>query len=317
MKSPKLICVTLLSLCCFADYAVAQKKEGFQQGNVPNANGRRQPEPKWLMAPIQGKNLYYKTFDSPSVMEKVSYLIYLPPNYDEARSDRYPVVYWLHGIGGNQTGIPSFCQRASEAMASKKAPSMIFVFANGMVDSFYCDAINANRPVESVIMKELIPHVDATYRTIPKRDARMIEGFSMGGFGAAHLGFKYPDQFGSISIIDGALLGLDEISRRHQVQYQRIFDGSAEKFNAESPFALAEARAAQVRNRTVIRIVTRTTGLSVSNEKFHELLDSLSLANEFYKIPDAPHSPNPLYEGLGDENWSFYSKAFSSATKMP
>src|SRR3954453_16237671 len=62
-------------------------------------------------------------------------------------------------------------------------------------------------PLESVIIKDLIPHVDATYRTVADRGARAIEGFSMGGFGAAHFGFKYPETFGVVSIQAPALLG--------------------------------------------------------------------------------------------------------------
>src|SRR6188508_1038671 len=57
-------------------------------------------EPSWLMPPVEGPNLHYKTFNSKTVGEKVSYLIYLPPDYETSQEQRYPVVYWLHGIGG-------------------------------------------------------------------------------------------------------------------------------------------------------------------------------------------------------------------------
>ena len=54
-----------------------------------------------------------------------------------------------------------------------------------------------------MIVKELTPHVDATYRTIARREDRAVEGFSMGGYGAAHLGFKYPEVFGIVGIMSG------------------------------------------------------------------------------------------------------------------
>ncbi|NUO17622.1 MAG: acylglycerol kinase family protein, partial [Planctomycetaceae bacterium] len=50
---------------------------------------------------------------------------------------------------------------------------------NGMRDSFYVDAADGYTPVESVIVKELVPHIDKTLRTFPEREARMIEGFSI------------------------------------------------------------------------------------------------------------------------------------------
>jgi len=57
----------------------------------------------------------------------------------------------------------------------------------------YCDSRDGKYPLETVIVSDLIPHVDAACRTIAAREGRGLDGFSMGGFGAAHLGFKYPD----------------------------------------------------------------------------------------------------------------------------
>ncbi|MFC1596366.1 alpha/beta hydrolase [Planctomycetota bacterium] len=78
---------------------------------------------------------------------------------------------------------------------------MIVVMPNGLRgNTMYCDSRDGQYPVETVIINDLIPHVDATYRTVASREGRAVEGFSMGGFGAAHMGFKYPDLFGVVSI---------------------------------------------------------------------------------------------------------------------
>jgi S-formylglutathione hydrolase FrmB len=119
--------------------------------------------------------------------------------------------------------------------------------------------------------------------------------------------------FGSISIIDGALFSPDDASGKQAETLKTIYGGDRERFEANSPWKLAEKNADKVKGRTAIRIVTRTTGLSGANQKYHEHLDRLGLANEFHMIPDAPHSPNPLYDGLGDRNWPFYRKAFENA----
>ena len=84
-------------------------------------------------------------------------------------------------------------------------PPCIAVLPNGMVSSFYRDAANGELPVESVIIKDLIPHVDQTYRTLAEHSGRVIEGYSMGGYGSAHLGFKYPGLFGTVIVDAGAL----------------------------------------------------------------------------------------------------------------
>jgi endo-1,4-beta-xylanase len=220
-------------------------------------------------------------------------------------------VYWLHGIGGNQTGVPRLCERVTLAIGEGKAPPMIFVFVNGMVDSFYCDALNAKRPVESVITKDLIPQIDVTYRTVARRDGRMIEGFSMGGFGAARLGFKYPELFGSISIIDGALLELAAIKQRHQVQFDRIFASSDENFTVESPSVLAEKNADAIRGRTTIRL--EVGALGAPNAAYHSTLERLKIDHAYEVHAGAGHNHAAILDRLGDRNWAFYRRAFAAA----
>lgn len=280
----------------------------------PNRKGGppawQRTEPKWVLDRIEAPHLNYATFESAAAGEKVSYLIYLPPGYEASADERFPVAYWLHGIGGSQQGLPGFCERLTGAIESGKCPPMIVVFVNGMVSSFYCDAVNAKIPVETVIVKELIPHIDATYRTIASREGRMIEGFSMGGFGATRLGFKHPDLFGSISSIDGALIDLNQLKQRHGVIFDRVF-GSDERFAAESPFTLSEKNADAVRGRTAIRLAVGP--LRQPNANYHELLKRLDIAHDYEEFEGAPHSHQVIYDQLGERNWDFYRKAFAAA----
>ena len=305
-----LVCCTLSSLVS-AQTANPAGGAPDRPGGKANQPRKQQPEAKWVMPPVDGPNLHHKVFESRIAGEKVSFLVYLPPDYEKSPGTRYPVVYWLHGIGGNQTGVPRLCERITQAIGEGKAPAMIFVFVNGMVDSFYCDALNAKRPVESVITKDLIPHIDATYRTAARREGRMIEGFSMGGFGAARLGFKYPELFGSISIIDGALLELAVIKQRHQVQFERIFAGADEKFTAESPSVLTEKNADAIRGRTAIRM--EVGALVAPNEAYHALLERLKLDHKYESFPGAGHNQAVIYDRMGDQNWAFYRRAFATS----
>jgi enterochelin esterase-like enzyme len=313
MKPALLLLPTLLF--AFAATVSAQSESPTKNKQGGGAGGKaRDQTPSWLMPPVEGPNLHYKTFASKAAGTAVSYLLYLPPNYASAPDRRYPVVYWLHGIGGSQAGVPLMAERLTAAITAGTAPAMIVVYVNGMIRSSYVDSADGKTPVETVAIKELIPHVDATYRTIATRPGRMIEGFSMGGSGAAKWGFKYPDLFGSISIIDGALhSSADPTKGKMAESFKTVYGGDLARFAASDPWKLAEQHAEKVKGRTAIRIVTGSAGLTATNTRYHELLDRLGLAHEFHVITGAPHSPNPLYEGLGDKNWPFYAQASKAA----
>ncbi len=258
----------------------------------------------------------YRTFQSKTTGGEVSYLIYLPPDYDTHKDQRYPVVYWLHGRGGSQTGAGQLAGRLDKAITAGKAPPMIVVGVNGMRTSSYVDSADGKTPVQSVIVKDLIPHIDATYRTIAKREGRAIEGFSMGGAGAPKIGFKYPELFGTVSILAGALHDLESYKARGTA-FQDIYGGKDEYFQANSPWKLVEKNADAVRGKTSVRIVVGDKdGLHGRNRDYHELLDKLKIGHEFHVIKDMGHAAGLLYDALGDKNWQFYAQAFAGAAKV-
>ena len=221
-------------------------------------------------------------------------------------------MYWLHGIGGAQTGIPRLVERFDGAIEAGKTPPMLVVFVNGVRDSFYCDAIAGKAPVESVIIKDLIPHIDATYRTVARREGRIIEGFSMGGFGAAHLGFKYPELFGTVSMIDAALVNLETMQERHAALFQRIFGGKAENFQAEDPRVLVERNAGAIRGKTTVRFAVGA--LVAGNRSFHDQLTALNIAHD-YDVFEVGHNHGAIYDGLGERNWEFYRRALATSAQ--
>jgi endo-1,4-beta-xylanase len=288
----------------------AQSHAQFGKGR-PKAFGDGKAEPVWLLPPVEGPNLHYKTFQSASVKAVVSYVIYLPAEYETNKTVRYPVVYWLHGKGAGQQGLPGFARSFNEAIVVGKCPPLMVVYPNGLPLGGYTDSPNGKQPVESKIIKDLIPHIDGTFRTIPKREGRMIEGFSMGGSGAAKLGFKYPSLFGAISICSGALHTADTLGVRNGDMLDSVYGGSA-RFDAESnPWLLAERNADQVRGRTHVRIAVGSRDpLQSKNTAFREMLDRLKIEHEFTVIEGAPHSPGLVYTGMGDKNWAFYAKVF-------
>jgi endo-1,4-beta-xylanase len=141
----------------------------------PPIETRWDPPPEWVAPRADCPPLTaYRTFHSRTINGQVSYLVYLPPDYEAHPERRYPVVYWLHGLGcGPATGAV-FVWRLDEAIKAGRAPAMIAILVNGLRASMYCDSADGRTPVESVIITDLIPHVDGTYRTVPRREGRAL-----------------------------------------------------------------------------------------------------------------------------------------------
>jgi acetyl esterase/lipase len=258
----------------------------------------------------------FETFQSPTVGGPVGYALYRPPGYDDDPQVRYPVIYWLHGMGGDPQRGGTFVRMLDEAIRAGIAPAAIAVLPNGGPAGFYCDWPGGQWPIETVIIDELIPHVDATYRTIGGREGRAIEGQSMGGFGAAHLGFKFPDLFGTISISAGALIDFAAPSSSDDTRRARVFKtvwgGDPDRFRADDPTTLASANADRVRGRTAVRIFCGDQdSLLDRNTRFHELLQTLDIEHEYTIVPGAGHPYDEKIERLGLGHFVFFGRAFA------
>lgn len=132
-------------------------------------------------------------------------LVYLPPDYDETR--RYPVVYVLTGFTGRGTMMlnesawdENIQQRLDRLITTQAIQPLIAVMPDCFTrygGSQYLNSSGTGRYMDHVI-EELVPWVDATYRTIPERARRAVMGKSSGGFGALTLGMRHPQVFGAV-----------------------------------------------------------------------------------------------------------------------
>jgi enterochelin esterase-like enzyme/acetyl esterase/lipase len=262
----------------------------------------------------------YKTFHSKTINADASYLVYLPPDYEQQQTARYPVLYELHASGGTPRSGAEIVRRIDKAIRAGRIPPMIVVLPNGLRgNTMYCDSRDGKYPVESVIIKDLIPHVDATYRTIASREGRALDGFSMGGFGAAHLGFKYPELFSVISIMAPPLLGPELKSPLPAHAWSRLFPlalgSDIDYFRANDPFALAEKNADALRDRTLIRIVAHSEDeywLAPRCEELHRLLVQHKIPHEFYFLTNVKaHNRAQCLDTMGDAAFSFFSSSLA------
>jgi endo-1,4-beta-xylanase len=255
----------------------------------------------------------YCTFTSTVLGADVSYLVYLPPGY-QTQTTRYPVVYWLHGLGGNQRGGASvFVPHVDAAIRKGALPPAVVVSVNGMVNSFYCDWADGKLPIESVIVKDLVPHIDKEYRTVARREGRVVQGFSMGGFGAAHLGFKYPDVFGAVCVDAGALLREAALDGPILTP---VFKGDRDRFRAEHPLQLVEKNVEKIRGRTTIRVgVGGDDSLLPRNRELHELLEKLKVEHRYEVVAGVGHNARDYYEKLGSKCLEVHRAVFEALEK--
>ncbi len=272
---------------------------------------------EWVTPSREGARVQFRTFHSGAAKTKVSYHIYTPKVYDAEKEQQFPVLYWLHGTGGGLDGVRPLAEYFDAAIRAGKIPPMLIVFPNGLAEGMWCDSKDGKAPVETVVVKELLPHIDATFRTIAAREGRIIEGFSMGGYGAARLGFKYPEMFCAISMLGAGPLQpeLNQSPRvgpkRREQILQDAFGGDMMYFKAQSPWLLAEQNVAALRGKMPIRqVIGDKDETCAFNRDFHEWLVKLEIPHTFTVLPGVGHKPLAVLEALGEDNWRFYRKAF-------
>ena len=131
-------------------------------------------------------------------------MIYLPAGYDNSASVRCPVIYFL----------PNPFEESYRFDFDHKDAQGLFdrAIADGVIKPFILVAVDMNTPLgtswyvnssvsgkwEDFIVQELVPYIDANFKTLPNRDSRGIAGIFIGGYGAIRFGMRHPDVFGSV-----------------------------------------------------------------------------------------------------------------------
>ena len=289
----------------------------------PSAPAASTPQPvEWVTRAIKAPRVSFQTFDSAAAKTKVSYHLYTPAAYERDAERRFPVVYWLHGSGGGLSGIASVAKTFDDAIEAGKVPPCLVVFVNGLEMGMYVDWSNGAAPVETVIVKDLVSHIDTTYRTIATREGRLLDGYSMGGYGAARFGFKYPEAFRAVSIMGAGPMQetLTTTPRASKVQAEellaRVYGGSQAKFLEASPRTLAKVNADAITKGSLVRMVVGDKDETYENNvAFHRHLESLKIPHEWIVLKGVKHDPQGVLKALGDDNWAFYRKAFGEKSK--
>lgn len=139
---------------------------------------------------------------SESMNKSISNVVITPKSYS-TQSDRFPVVYLLHGAYGDHS---SWIKKVPEIQDLADQYNFIIVCPNGGYNSWYFDSpIDEKWKYETFISKELIPNIDKNFKTIPNRENRAITGLSMGGHGAFYLSFRNQELWGAAGSMSGGV----------------------------------------------------------------------------------------------------------------
>ncbi len=217
VRAAAVLALVGLALACSADPAPVRAGGAATSAAAGAAN------------PARRGRLAEATFRSAALGVDKRYRIYLPAGYDDDPARRWPVLYYLHGLGGDEDDWVDGGHL--DQVADQVGLAAIVVMPDGD-DSFYADAVSPaadyaacrregagllsrrggrahqcvrQRAYERYLVDDLLGHVDATYRTLAARTGRAIAGLSMGGLGAWMLALRHPDRFAGAASHSGLL----------------------------------------------------------------------------------------------------------------
>jgi len=256
------------------------------------------------------EGISHNTFFSQTIKTEVGYSIYTPTGYNECR-DKYPLIYWLHGKGGDESTGPLYgiARFLHEAIISGRLPPSIMVFPNGAGYSMFSDSFDGKIPVETIIIKELIPYIDKNYRTTASRSGRGLEGFSMGGNGALKLAFKFPELFCSVISYGGSFHDLESVSKGRPKVFKEIFGNKCALYQKNNVFELAALNRRRIRGKINLKFVVGTQDFTISNNlRLFRLLDTLKIGYRKEILEGFQHIVEPYYRYKGVENFKLHFK---------
>jgi enterochelin esterase-like enzyme len=215
--------------------------------------------------------------------------VYTPPRYDTDRDMRYPVLYLQHGAGEDERGWSNQGRVGfilDNLIAERKARPMIVVMEQGYARRPDEPVPGQNRPgprdfsrlfaaFEEVMVKDLIPMIDATYRTIPERENRAMAGLSMGGMQTFQITLKHLDLFAYIGGFSGAGGGFGGAPFDPKTAHSGVM-ADASEFNRKVHLVWLGIGTAEGRMYEGIK-------------NYHEALEKAGIKHVYYESPGTAH----------------------------
>ncbi|NLT67447.1 MAG: esterase [Acidobacteria bacterium] len=144
--------------------------------------------------------------------------VYTPPDYEKNLTRRYPVLYLQHGWGEDETAWSNQGHAnliMDNLIAEGKISPFLIVMTYGMTNEVKFGTIGTYdvTPFETVLVNELIPYIDANFRTLADQPHRAMAGLSMGGVQTKAITLKHLDKFSHIGLFSGGTISPEDVSK--------------------------------------------------------------------------------------------------------
>jgi S-formylglutathione hydrolase FrmB len=260
-----------------------------------------------------------RSVPSKILARSVSYCVLLPPSYDAGRVRRYPVLYFLHGLGENEEVLlNSGGWNLIQDLWDQKQIGEFLIVAPDADRTFYINSRDGKVRYEDFLIQEFLPFIESHYRIRADRTHRGITGVSMGGYGSLRLAFRFPGLFGSVSAHSPALIAKLPRAEFDSSSSSLLASALGSAFGSpfdpvfwdrESPFTLVRNGPRPIGLQIYFDCGTEDDfGFNKGAQAFHDLLLSRKIPHEFHLLPGrhdeayfAQHIPASL---------EFHSRAF-------
>ena len=264
------------------------------------------------------------SLDSKILHRLVRYCVMLPPSYEADKEKKYPMLYFLHGLGENeQTLMRSGGWGLIEDLRQQHKVGDFIVVAPEGRGSFFINSANGEERYSDFFLTEFMPYVESHYRALRDRRHRGITGLSMGGYGALRFAFAHPELFGSVSAQSAALL--TESPRQMNADLRgggpltgllgSVFGNPIDvaHWNANNPFELARKNGIALKNQAIYFNCGEEDefGFAEGATKLHKQLLAADVKHEFHLYPGG-HDAEYFMAHL-PETIEFHWKIFSAA----
>ena len=252
----------------------------------------------------------------------VRYCVMLPPDYDKEKDKKYPVLYFLHGLGENEQALmrSGGWGLIEDLQREHKVGDFLMVAPEGR-GSFFINSADGHDRYSNFLIAEFLPFIETHYRIIRNRKSRGVTGLSMGGFGALRLAFAHSELFGSASAqspalitetpaqLNGDLRNAGPLTQLLASVFGNPIDFAHWKQN--NPFVLARKNEVQIKTQAIyINCGDQDEyGFAVGASQMHKQLLIEGVRHEFHLYPGR-HSAEYFLSHLG-ETIQFHWKSFS------
>jgi enterochelin esterase-like enzyme len=173
-------------------------------------------------------------FPSKSTSTSRRAFVYTPPGYEKDKSKKYPVLYLQHGWGEDETAWSNQGHAnliMDNLIAGGRIKPFIIVMTYGMTNEVKWGRIRdfSIDPFQTVLTDELIPYVDANFRTLANRDNRAMAGLSMGGMETKMITLNKPEVFGYYGLLSGGLYTPEDLKEKAKPKLVFLSCGSKER----------------------------------------------------------------------------------------